>query len=135
MDKKSESKEIIALMREIVKRALEEMMIEERKEYLGRNPDTKGNGYYMREIICGLLGIEDLKVPRTRDGNFRSVLLPYRKKYTEDMEDVIKALFIAGVSQRKLVQMLRYFWSETIGIHDKQDSLHTHICCIRVREN
>mgnify|MGYP000094187707 CR=1 FL=1 len=37
MEKKLDSKEIIALMKEIVKRALEEMMIEERKEYLERN--------------------------------------------------------------------------------------------------
>jgi len=110
MEKKLDSKEIIALMKEIVKRALEEMMIEERKEYLERNPVTKGNGYYTRELICGLLGIEDLRVPRTRDGNFRSVFLPYKKKYTEDMEEVIKALFIAGVSQRKLAQVLELLY-------------------------
>ena len=110
MEKKLDSKEVIALMKEMVKRALEEMMIEERKEYLERNPGTKGNGYYTRELICGLLGIEDLRVLRTRDGNFRSVFLPYKKKYTEDMEEVIKALFIAGVSQRKFAQVLELLY-------------------------
>ncbi len=115
MEKKFDSKEIISLMKGIVKKALEEMMIEEREEYLKKNPETKGNGYYERELVCGLLGIGDLKVPRTRDGNFRSVLLPYRRKYTEDVGDVIKALFIAGVSQRKLAQVLEVLYGAKLS--------------------
>jgi len=88
-------------MKGMVKRVLEEMMAEERKEYLERNPDTKGNGYYTRELICGLLGIEDLRVPRTRDGNFRSVFLPYKKKYTEDVQASYKSSFYSwGISKK-----------------------------------
>ncbi len=99
----------------MVKKALEEMMLEEREEYLRAHPETKGNGYYTRELITGLLGIENLRVPGTRDGNFRSVLLPYRKKYTADVEEVIRALFIAGISQRKLAQVLEILYGAKLS--------------------
>ncbi len=115
MERKLEAKEIIALMKEMVKRALEEMMVEEREEYLKANSGTKGNGYYTRELMTGLIGIEGLRVPRTRDGGFRSVFLPYRKRYTADIEEVIKALFIAGVSQRKLARVLEVIYGRRLS--------------------
>ncbi len=99
----------------MVKKALEEMMLEEREEYLKNHPGTKGNGCYTRELRAGLMGIEDLRVPRTRDGNFRSVILPYRKKYTADVEEVIKALFIAGISQRKLAEVLEILYGAKLS--------------------
>ena len=56
------------------------MMIKERKEYLERNLDTKGNGYYTKELLCEFLGIDELRVFKTRDGNFYSVFLWYKKE-------------------------------------------------------
>ena len=44
------------------------------------HPETKGNGYYRRELITGLMGIKGFRVPRTRDGNFHSVFLPWQNK-------------------------------------------------------
>lgn len=66
------------------------MMIKERKEYLERNLDTKGNGHYTKELLCEFLRIDELRVFKTRDGNFYNVFLWYKKRYTEDMEEVIK---------------------------------------------
>ncbi len=40
--------------------------------------------------------------PRTRDGNFKSSIIPERKKVTLMIDDVIKALFYAGLSFRKV---------------------------------
>lgn len=115
MGKGLKDREIIALMKEMVKRALEEMMVEEREEYLRKHSETKANGYYTRELMTGLLHIDDLRVPRTRDGGFHSVFLPYRKRYTADIEEVIRALFIAGISQRKLAQVLEILYGKKLS--------------------
>jgi transposase-like protein len=69
-------REVLWLLKEMVKKAIEEMMKEERVEYLEEHPETKGNGYYLRDLMRGVTGIEDLRVPRTRDGDFRSVFIP-----------------------------------------------------------
>jgi Mg/Co/Ni transporter MgtE len=42
----TKEKEILSLLKEMVKKAIEEMMKEERVEYLDEHPETKGNGYY-----------------------------------------------------------------------------------------
>jgi hypothetical protein len=46
----------------MVKRAIEGVM-EERVGYLEENPETKGNGYYLRDLMTGVVGIEGLRVP------------------------------------------------------------------------
>ncbi len=99
----------------MVKKAIEEMMIEERVEYLEEHTETKGNGYYIRDLLTGVVGIEGLRVPRTRDGNFRSVLIPYRRRYTADIEEVIRALFIVGVSRRKLAEVLEILYGAKLS--------------------
>jgi len=45
-----ETREILPLFREVVKRALEEMIKEERAIYLEEHPETKGNGYFERDL-------------------------------------------------------------------------------------
>jgi hypothetical protein len=41
----TKEKEILSLLKEMVKKAIEEMMKEEKVEYLGEHPETKENGY------------------------------------------------------------------------------------------
>ncbi len=41
---------IVELFKPIVKQVLESMLKEERKIYLEDNPNTKGNGYYERDM-------------------------------------------------------------------------------------
>ena len=50
-------------------------MLEERKLYLEEHP-TKGNGYYTRDLLTLFGPLEDLKVPRVREGDFHPRLLP-----------------------------------------------------------
>jgi transposase-like protein len=59
----TKEKEIFSLLKEMVKKAIEEMMKEERIEYLDEHPETKGNGYYTRDLVTGVTGIEGLRVP------------------------------------------------------------------------
>ena len=53
----------------LVKGLLEKLMLEERELYLEEHP-TKGNGYYTRDLLTLFGPLEDLKVPRVREGEF-----------------------------------------------------------------
>ena len=73
-----DSDNILALLLEQVKQILEKMLQEERKIYLEHHPETKGNGYYVRDLQLPCGQLEGLRVPRSRDGGFKSELLPHR---------------------------------------------------------
>ena len=72
-------------------------MLEERKLYLEEHP-TKGNGYYTRDLLTLFGPLEDLKVPRVREGDFHPKLLPYRRRTSIELSEAILALYASGVS-------------------------------------
>ena len=45
-------------------------------DLLERHP-TKANGYYTRDLLTLVGPVEDLKVPRVREGDFHPRILPY----------------------------------------------------------
>ncbi len=93
---------ILETFRELVKETLREMMKAEREEYLRSKRETKGNGYYRRGLKTILGEIKELEVPRTRDGEFRSELLPYRSQRTGELDDLIVAMITSGISTRRI---------------------------------
>ena len=93
-------------MKDLVKKALEEMVKEERAIYLEEKKDTKANGYYERNLGTPIGILENLEVARTRDGGFSSTLLPYRKRYLVEVGELVEALFHSGLSTRKISKVL-----------------------------
>lgn len=87
------------------KSLLESMLTAEREEYLKKNQDTKGNGFYTRSLGTQHGTIEDLKIPRTRDGYFKSQLVP-RKHSDAALDELVTELFIEGVSTRRIEGIL-----------------------------
>ncbi len=65
-----------------------------RHTWLEGDSKTNTNGYYEKELIKELLGIELSRVLRTRDEEFRSALLPYRKRYTAGIDEVMWAQLV-----------------------------------------
>ncbi|HAA83446.1 MAG TPA: IS256 family transposase, partial [Thermodesulfobacterium commune] len=39
--------------------------------YLDEHPETKGNGFYTRSLITKFGALDNLKVPRVREGDFK----------------------------------------------------------------
>lgn len=68
-------------------------------------PDSR-NGYYERDLesVFGLL--EDLKIPRTRNNTFRTKLIAKYKRRQKQVADMIKEMFVRGVSTRKIGEVL-----------------------------
>src|SRR5712692_3562587 len=62
----------------------------ERGVYLDKKPSDKPNGFYDRSLQLGTIPIE-VRVPRTRTGEFRPATLPshYRRGYSEEVQSLL----------------------------------------------
>ena len=96
---------IFTQLKEEFKSMIEKIMKEERDRYLGENKSTRANGYYTRSPKT-ILGQMELSIPRTKDGKFKSEVLPERKRVMFLLDDIIRAMFISGVSSRKAGKVL-----------------------------
>ena len=96
---------IFTQLKKEFKSMIEKIMREERDRYLEENKSTRANGYYTRSPKT-ILGQIDLSIPRTRDGKFKSEVLPERKRVTFMLDDIIRAMFVSGISSRKAGKVL-----------------------------
>jgi len=89
---------------------MEGMMKEEREIYLEQYEEDKGNGFYTRNLGTKFGTIEEIKVPRVRNGNFRPLLLPYYRRTSWEMEDVVVSMYVGGLSTRDISRFLEAYY-------------------------
>lgn len=81
----------------------------ERKRYEPVPTDETGpnyrNGYRPRQLNLLGLGVLHMRVPRDRQGKFRSRLLPERKGQDEAFEAFVAECFLAGLSTRDITRL------------------------------
>ena len=92
-------------LKDLIKALLERLMLEERAIYLEEHP-TKANGYYTRDLLTLFGPIEELRVPRVREGDFHPKLIPYRKRTSIELSEAILLLYASGVSTRGISRFL-----------------------------
>src|SRR5678815_1355388 len=65
----------------------------ERNVYLQDTPNDRPNGFYDRSLQIGSIPI-DVRVPRTRNGEFRPASLPgpYRRGYSDEVQSLLIGL-------------------------------------------
>ncbi len=98
-------KEVEKRIKTMVKELLDALMREEREIYL-EDHRTKANGYYTRDLLTLVGPVEDLKVPRVREGHFHPQILPYRRRASLELSEAILVLYTVGVSTRKISAFL-----------------------------
>ena len=76
------------------------LALAERKLYLERHPEDKGNGFYRRKLSSGSLTF-NIDVPRTRSGSFRPFFLP-EKWQRHQKEDFIKLAYSVLLASRSV---------------------------------
>src|SRR5450432_920077 len=98
-----------ALTRSAVRVVIEEVMREELKQFLGAawgecTPERKGyrNGTYTRDLATASGPIEDLEVPRDREGNFHTQVFDRYNRYEAQVAEGLTEMFVAGVSTQKV---------------------------------
>src|SRR5690242_12849554 len=88
---------------------LEKLMQEELQTLLGakwgeHTEERRGyrNGYYTRDLGTTQGVIEDLKVPRDREGQFQTQVFEGYARYEPAVEEGLRQMFVAGVSTAKV---------------------------------
>ncbi|MDN5380236.1 MULTISPECIES: IS256 family transposase [Thermodesulfobacterium] len=93
-------------VKRVVKETIEALALEERRIYLDEHPETKGNGFYTRSLITKFGALDNLKVPRVREGDFRPKILPEKRRASLDLGEVILGLFASGSSVRDVSRFM-----------------------------
>jgi len=86
-------------LRELLSWLLSTVGLAERKAYLERILQDKPNGFYQRSLELGTIPLE-VRVPRTRSGDFRPASLPapYQRGYSEEIQALLLGLLASSRS-------------------------------------
>ena len=64
------------------------------------------NGYYNRGLLTGFGYLEDLRVPRIREGGIRFKSIRRYRQRSEEIDKMVKEMFLQGVGTRKVKEVL-----------------------------
>ncbi len=99
---------------QLVKRLLEASMQEELAVYTQAQWHERTvqrsayrNGGYTRTLSTDLGYVADLRVPRSRDGRFRSAVLPRYQRRQPAVNRLLQDVFLAGVSTRRVGEVVQ----------------------------
>ena len=94
----------------------------ERNVYLEDTLTDKSNGFYDRSLQVGSIPV-DVRVPRTRNGDFRPTSLPapYRRGYSEEVQSLLLGLLASSRSQLVAVAKFDVFRINKQGQHIGMD--------------
>jgi putative transposase len=101
--------ETLGLVRVLIESHLETEMVERLgARVYQRNPDRCGwrNGHYKRDLLIEMGLITDVHVPRARQSAGQSELLEAYKKEQGQLKGLIREAFLAGVSTRRVGEVL-----------------------------
>ena len=70
------------------------------------------NGYRTRTLSLAGLGPLALRIPRDRQGHYRSEPLPFRKRRTVEVEELAAEMFLGGLSTRDVCRVLERHFGE-----------------------
>ncbi len=97
------------LARSGIRMVLEGVMREELDVLIGvgwgeSSPKRKGyrNGYYQRDLVTTSGRIEDLNVPRDREGQFHTQVFERYRRYEPQVAQGLTEMFVAGASTHKV---------------------------------
>jgi len=93
--------------------------VAERKAYLERLLQDKPNGFYDRSLQLGTMPL-DVRVPRTRSGDFRPTSLPplYQRGYSDETQSLLLSLLSSARSLNAVKDAL-----QKMGLSSSQQDL------------
>ncbi len=98
-----------ALAQNAVRTVIEAVMIEELDAFIGVgwgacSPKRKGyrNGSYSRDLVTSTGRLEDINVPRDREGQFHTQVFERYHRYEPHIADGLTQMFVAGTSTHKV---------------------------------
>ena len=93
----------------VVRKVIEMVMIEELDAFIGAawgecSPKRKGyrNGHYTRDLVTSTVRLEDINVPRDREGQFHTQAFDRYSRYEPHIAEGLTQMFVAGTSTHKV---------------------------------
>jgi len=108
---------VLGMVKLILENSLEEELLEELQvSRYKRSNDRRGyrNGYYPRDLYTTFGVIKSLRVPRAREC-YGSRILPRYQRRQEDINRMVRSMFLAGVSTRRVGEVLTKIKGENIS--------------------
>jgi putative transposase len=97
------------LAQSAVRTVIEAVMREELDAFIGAawgecSPKRKGyrNGHYMRDLVTSTGRLQEIKVPRDREGQFHTQAFERYSRYEPQVAQGLTEMFVAGVSTHKV---------------------------------
>ncbi len=97
------------LAQSAVRVVIETVMREELDQFIGAawgecSPKRKGyrNGHYTRDLVTSTGQLEDINVPRDREGQFHTQAFERYKRYEPHIAEGLTQMFVAGTSTHKV---------------------------------
>lgn len=75
---------------------------------------TYRNGYYVRQLVSQY-GLLRVKIPRVREGRVTFQSLARYRRYSGEVAELVRGLFFAGVSTRKMGVVLEYLLGDRVS--------------------
>lgn len=101
---------------------MNELMQAELSLHVGRaryertgSPSNHRNGVRSRRVTVKRLGTLELRVPRDRDGTFKSAVIPERIQVDPQIEQDLQMLFLGGASTRTVELMSQRLFGRTLS--------------------
>jgi putative transposase len=108
---------VLGMVKLILERSLEEELIEQLQasRYV-RTEARRGyrNGYYERSLFSQYGMIKALRIPRARAG-YSSQILPNYQRRQVKINRMIREMFLAGVSTRRVGEVLSQIWGQAVS--------------------
>jgi putative transposase len=108
---------IMKMVRTLLETSLESELLEElQASPYQRTEVRKGyrNGYYERDLYSQYGVIKALRIPRSRDG-FNSQIIPRYQRKVKRIDQMVRNMFLAGVSMRRVGEVLSNLWERSIS--------------------
>jgi putative transposase len=108
---------VLGMVKLILEKSLEEELIEflQASRYV-RTEARQGyrNGYYKRSLFSQYGVIKALRIPRARTSYSSQILLHYQRRQSE-INRMIREMFLAGVSTRRVGEVLDQVWGQPVS--------------------
>jgi len=115
-------KAIGAVVSQVVKVMIEELLKMKVGETLGagyyeRTERRRGyrNGFYKRDLVTSYGSVEDIKVPRIREGGFPFRTIESYRRRREEVDRLLSRLFIEGCSTRTLKKIAKELYGKEVS--------------------
>ncbi|OPY68894.1 MAG: Transposase, Mutator family [Syntrophorhabdaceae bacterium PtaU1.Bin034] len=85
------------------------------------------NGSYTRTFCIKGIGDVEIKVPRDRDGDFQSQVLPRAQRYDERITEDLAAMYLTGISMRTLSLLTKRLIGRSLSATEVSNAIDRHL--------